>query len=292
MTTETTSPSWLDATVVGSDGDEIGQVSQVYADNKTGEPSWVTVRTGWFGLGESFIPLSSATLQGDRIAVPYDKDTIKGAPKFESDEPLSSADENELYRYYGLGDSDSADWDTTTTTTETTGGDQSSYGYSATDTQATGDQVTTDRTSDYTSTSGQLEGDNSMVLSEEKLHVGTEKVETGRARLRKYVVTENQTVTLPVSREEVRVVREPISADDADAYRGKDITEADHEVTLTEERLVVNKEAVPVERVALDKETVTENQQVTEEVRKEQVEFDDGTSRGTDIRGDEGTRRV
>jgi uncharacterized protein (TIGR02271 family) len=115
-----------------------------------------------------------------------------------------------------------------------------------------------------------------MTRSEEQLHVGTERREAGRARLRKFVVTENVTTTVPVQREEVRIEREPITdANRDEALAGPAISEEEHEVILHEERPVVEKEAVPVERVRLDKETVTENHTVTEEVRKEQIDTDD-----------------
>lgn len=115
-----------------------------------------------------------------------------------------------------------------------------------------------------------------MTRSEEQVRVGTETRETGRVRLRKYVVTENVTQTVPVSREEVRLEREPITDENrGDALAGGDITEEEHEVVLTEERPVVQKEAVPVERVRLDKDTVTEQQQVDETVRKEEIELDE-----------------
>ena len=108
------------------------------------------------------------------------------------------------------------------------------------------------------------------------MHVGTEQVATGAAKLRKYVVTDNVTQTVPVSREEVRLEREPITdANRAAALSGGDITEEEHEVTLNEERAVVSKEAVPVERVKLGTETVTGRQQVDDEVRKERIELDD-----------------
>ncbi|MFP5316310.1 MAG: YsnF/AvaK domain-containing protein, partial [Actinomycetes bacterium] len=113
-----------------------------------------------------------------------------------------------------------------------------------------------------------------------QLHVGTERREAGRARLRKYVVTENVTQTVPVQREEVRIEREPITdANRGEAHAGPAISEEEHEVTLHEERAVVEKEAVPVERVRLDKETVTEQQTVNEEVRKEQIDTDDVDTR-------------
>src|SRR6476469_9816315 len=91
-----------DSVVVGSDGSEIGRVGQVYTDNDTQQPSWVTVKTGWFGTNESFVPLSAATIEDGTIRVPYDKDMIKGAPNNDAGEPLSETDEQQLYAYYNL----------------------------------------------------------------------------------------------------------------------------------------------------------------------------------------------
>ena len=124
-----------------------------------------------------------------------------------------------------------------------------------------------------------LNTDEAMTRSEERLHVGTEQVEAGRARLRKYVVTENVTQTVPVSHEEVRLVTEPITDANRDAATsGADISEEEHEVTLHAERPVVAKETVPVERVKLATETVTEQHQVDETLRKEQIDYDDDTN--------------
>lgn len=118
-----------------------------------------------------------------------------------------------------------------------------------------------------------------MTRSEEHLRVGTEQVETGRAHLRKYVVTEQQSVQVPVSREEVRVEREPITDANRDqALTGGQITEEEHEIVLHADRPVVQTEAVPVERVRLVTETITEDQTVTGEVRKEQIDVDDDTN--------------
>lgn len=88
-----------------------------------------------------------------------------------------------------------------------------------------------------------------MTCSEEHLKVHTQTQESGRVRLRKYVVTEEQTVTVPVSHEAARIARVPITdANRDDAMSGEPIGEAEHEVTLHEEQLVVEKEAVPVEK--------------------------------------------
>jgi uncharacterized protein (TIGR02271 family) len=273
-------------TVVGTDGDKIGKVSQVFLDDATGSPEWVTVTTGLFGTGESFIPLNQASVRGDEIVVPYDKSTVKGAPRIDdANGHLSESEEAELYRYYGLDYS--TGYDTTTAGVGTTGtagfDDAATTNYDVTDTAGldstttTGVAGTTDVNAHGTvghDTSGPTT-DNAMTRSEEQLHVGTERVQTGRARLRKYVVTEQQTVSVPVSHEEVRLEREPITdANVGDALAGPAISEEEHEVVLTEERPVVAKETVPVERVRLDKDVVTEQQTVNEEVRKEEITFD------------------
>jgi uncharacterized protein (TIGR02271 family) len=120
-----------------------------------------------------------------------------------------------------------------------------------------------------------------MTRSEEELRVGTERREAGRARLRKYVVTEEETHTVPVTKEKVRVEREPITDENVGrAMEGPDISDEEHEVILHEERPVVGKETVPKERVRLDTESVTEDQRVTEQVRKERIEAEgDGRQR-------------
>ncbi|MFD7683509.1 YsnF/AvaK domain-containing protein [Streptomyces sp. NPDC059271] len=120
-------------------------------------------------------------------------------------------------------------------------------------------------------------GDDAMTRSEEQMHVGVERQEVGRARLRKYVVTEEQQQTIPVRHEEVRVVREPITdADMGDALSGPEISEAEREVTLFAETPVVETRAEPVERVRLSTEEVTEEETVTGTVRKERIETDFG----------------
>jgi uncharacterized protein (TIGR02271 family) len=115
--------------------------------------------------------------------------------------------------------------------------------------------------------------DDAMTRSEEELRVGTTQREAGRARLVKHVVTEDVTQTVPVEREEVRIEREPITdANRADATAGGEITSDEHEVVLHEEEVVVDKQAVPKERVRMDKDVVTDEQQVSETLQKEQIE--------------------
>lgn len=262
-------------TVLGRDGDKIGGAGQVFLDDQTGAPEWVTVKTGLFGGSESFVPLAEASVTGSDITVPYDKATVKDAPRMDADGHLSPQQEDELYRYYGMAYSEQA-----SDSGLPAGGRQDQDLYD----QDRSDQGRDDRC-DVAGEAGVVGQDTSgpttddaMTRSEEKLHVGTEKVATGKARLRKFIVTENVTTTVPVSHEEVRMVTEPITdANRGDAMSGGDLTEEEHEVVLTEERVVVNKETVPVERVRLDTETVTESREVSEEVRKEQIEQVDVT---------------
>lgn len=264
----------MDADVVGTDDDKLGGVGQVYLDDATGQPAWVTVKTGFFGTNENFVPLADANLAGGAIQVPYSKDKVKNAPNMAPDGSLSREEEAELYAYYGVGGYDTTD--TTFVDTDTTSVDSA---VGTTDTTYTDTAVgTTDTTVGY-DTSGPTT-DDAMTRSEERLDVGVQSTEAGRARLRKYVVTEQQTVTVPVQREEVRLEREPVTAENwAESTDGPDITEAEHEVVLHAEEAVVTTETVPVERVRLETDTVTEEQTVSADVRKEQIELEqDGTT--------------
>jgi uncharacterized protein (TIGR02271 family) len=269
--------------VIGQDvydesGEKIGSAAEVYLDDETGQPEWVTVRTGLFGTKESFVPIRNADLTDDGVRVPVSKTQVKDAPKIDTDGHLSPEEEQELYRYYGMGAGSDTAQTVTTDTTRTTGIDTGRE--TGIDTgRTTG--TDTGRDADFDArgavghdTSGPTT-DNAMTRSEEQLNVGTRSEEVARARLRKYVVTENVTETVPVSREEVRVEREPITdANIGNAMDGPAISEEEHEVTLRAETPVVEKEAVPVERVRLDKETVTDQATVTEGVRKEQIDLD------------------
>jgi uncharacterized protein (TIGR02271 family) len=282
----------IGGTAYSSDGDKIGSIGTVYLDNASGEPAWVTVKTGLFGSNESFVPLDQAEQTNDGIRVPYDKDRVKNAPNIETDRELSEQEEDQLYAYYGLGGGTAQGYESgtttsgTTTTTETSLTEDSDRGWGAGETgyqaASTCGQTTTgeyrDRAEGY-DTSGPTT-DDAMTRSEERVRAGTEKVEAGRARLRKYVVTEQQQVNVPVTREEVRLEREPITDANRDqALSGADITEAEHEVTLTEERPVVQTETVPVERVRLSKDQVQDEQTVTADVRKEQIDTETDAGR-------------
>lgn len=246
------------ATVRDRDGEKIGTVDELYFDEASDKPEWMTVKTGLFGMKTTFVPVEGARPEGeDELRVPYEKDRVKDAPSIDPDHELSQGEERELYSFYGL-----------------------SYG-------------------ERRSPSGLPEGggrepvgrdvsgpttDDAMTRSEEELRVGTERREAGRARLRKYVVTEQVTKTVPVQREEVRVEREPITEANVDqAMAGPDISEEEHEVVLHEEEPVVEKRTVPKERVRLEKDTETDEETVSEEVRKERIEAEGDRLRDREV---------
>ena len=256
--------------VLDSDGGKIGSIGQIYFDDRTSEPSWVTVKTGLFGTSESFAPLADATQQGDDIVIPYTKDKVKDAPRVAPDGHLEVDEQDQLYSYYGLSSGFDQGFED-----DTTGrGNLADTSSNDTTTNQAYDAGTAQGTVGH-DTSGPTT-DDAMTRSEEQLHVGTQRQEAGRARLRKFVVTENVTTTVPVQHEEVRLEREPITeANAGDALSGPALSEEEHEVILHEERPVVDKETVPVERVRLDTETVVDDQTVSEDVRKEQIELDE-----------------
>jgi uncharacterized protein (TIGR02271 family) len=260
MTTPQDVQQFIGRTAVDSEGSKIGKIGQVYLDVQTGQPLWVTVTTGMFGTRQSFAPIYGSRFDGDQVMLAVSKNLIKNAPNIDDDGQIDDGEQDALYQHYseylGAGQ---------------TGG-QAGYADSGQAGETAGGRGR--------DTSGPA-ADDAMTRSEERLRVGTEQVEAGRARLRKYVVTENVTQTVPVSHEEVRLEREPVTDANRDAaLSGEPISEEEHEVTLRAERPVVAKETVPVERVRLGKETVTEDAEVSETVRKEQIDEPD-TGEGT-----------
>jgi uncharacterized protein (TIGR02271 family) len=256
-----TAQAWQGRTMVDPAGDKLGTIDAIYLDDETGQPEWATVTSGLFSARTAFVPLAQAQDTGDSVQVPYDKQQVKNAPTMEADGSLSQENEAELYRHYGLDYSEHRSDSGLPAGTTGQGVDPR-------------DRDDIDRDTVGRDTSGPTT-DEAMTRSEEELRVGTETRERGRARLRKHVTTETQQVTVPVQREEVRVEREPITDANLEAATsGPVISEEEHEVTLREEEVVVSKRAVPKERVRLGTETVTEERQISEEVRKEHIEVD------------------
>lgn len=251
-----------DCQVVDPRGERIGSVKRIWLDGQTGDPLWASVHTGLFGLKESFVPLQRAELREDQLRVPVEKEQVKESPRIEAtNDHMTDEEQAALYRHYGFGP-------------------QGGPGDGRQRTQQPRRPGSSMQPGEYPGRGRETQqgaGGDAMTRSEEQLKVGTEQVETGKVRLVKHVVTEQQQVEVPVRHEEVRLEREPITdANRADALRGKDIAEAEHEMTLHAEKPVVEKETVPVERVRLSKDTVTDTETVSGTVRKEQIDLEDG----------------
>jgi uncharacterized protein (TIGR02271 family) len=116
--------------------------------------------------------------------------------------------------------------------------------------------------------------DDAMTRSEEQLRVGMQTRAVTRAVLRKYVVTEEVTRTFTVRREEVRLEQIPVTDDGVGGPAGSPLAPEEFEFVLHEERPVITTEVVPVERVRLRKEVVTDYVEVGDQLRKEQLDLD------------------
>jgi uncharacterized protein (TIGR02271 family) len=257
MATKEQTLNWRGQALTDADGSKIGTIEEIYLDADSGQPEWALVHTGMFGTKRNFVPLREASESDQGVTAPYTKDQVKDAPAIDPDGQLSQREEGELYRHYGLEYSD----ERSDSGLPEGGADVSDRGDAP---GTTGRDVSGPTT------------DDAMTRSEEELHVGTQQRESGRVRLRKYIVEDEVTQTVPVRREEVRVEREPITdANVGDATDGPAISEEEHEVVLHEEQPVAEKRVVPKERVRLDKDVQTGEEQVSDTVRQERIDVDD-----------------
>jgi uncharacterized protein DUF2382/PRC-barrel domain protein len=180
--------AWRGSTVLDRDGDKVGTLKELYLDQDD-RPTWAAVDTGLFGLRQTFVPLADATPVDDDVQVPYEKDRIKGAPNIDPDAQLSEDEERRLYGHYDVEWRDADDDEPPTPD----------------DAPATaGEERDRDDGGDVP---------DAMTRSEEELVVGTRRRVRGKARLKKYVVTDHVQRTIPVQREEVRVEYEPAEPD-------------------------------------------------------------------------------
>ncbi|WP_432559981.1 YsnF/AvaK domain-containing protein [Granulicoccus sp. GXG6511] len=275
------------ATAYSPSGDKLGKVGQLYLDDKTNQPSFVSVKTGLLGLSESLVPMQGHSWNGEDLVLPFEKDIVKDAPNVDADRHLSESEQDELFAYYaGLQGSDGTGRPRPTAA-GTVGAGVGTHDRSGFDAGADrgadrgfdhdrGADLDHDRGADLDHDRGaDLDYDRGAdtIRREEHMNVGTETHETGRARLRKYTTTEDESVTVPVTKEKVVVDREPVegrSSGGIDTDRDGTV----EEITTREERPVVEKETVDKERVSLGKETVTEDRTVTDQVRKEHIDVD------------------
>lgn len=231
--------------VFSNDGEQIGKVEEVFHDIDTDQPEWIGIGTGFFSNKRVLVPVAAAEMREDGVYVPYSKDHVSGAPSIDSDE-ISQETEAELYSFYGI-----------------------EYGENRSDsglpegTQTERDTSTTTEVTDSAET---------VTRSEEELRTGTRKREAGQVRVRKYVDTEKVQTTVPTSREEVTVERVPVSEGTSTEA---EFSEGEITVPIVEEEAVVEKRPVVKEELRISKETVTGEETVEADVRKERIDIDE-----------------
>lgn len=294
----------FNATAYDKNGEKLGDVNEVFVDDQSGQPTFVEVNHGLFGMNSSLVPLRGHDFSGDDLKLGFSKDRIKDAPDFDSDKPLTPEAQSDIFKHYGLDNArDVTDYKDSNLDSKrdvqagadkehnlTAGAGAAGAGAGVAGAGVAGAHADEKKAATHTTDAAATErkagaadnaaaartnNDGELIRSEEQLNVNKERVATGEARLRKYVVTDTETVEVPVEREEVRVERTPINAEDAKNYNGAisgDSEEAS--VTLHEERVNVNKETVPVEKINLKKDTVRDTETHTEELRKEQIDTD------------------
>jgi uncharacterized protein (TIGR02271 family) len=251
---------WRGQDLVDPDRSKIGTISDIYFDEDTGAPEWIAVSTGMFGTKVSFVPLRGATPEGNDLMCRWTKQQVKDAPRADADGQLSQEEEAVLYQHYGLAH----DERTSDPGLPAGGADQGASTVPTTPSAGIGQR-----------NGGDTSADPAMTRSEEEMRVGTRTQEAGRARLRKWVETEHAAEDVQLHHDEVRVEREPITdANRAEAMDGPEISEAEYEVTLFEEKATVDTVTVPKERVRLDTEVVADQERVEGEVRKEHIEVE------------------
>lgn len=236
---------WIGQDAFDRTGDKIGSIDNVYVDTETGRPEWVAVNTGLFGMNTNLAPIVGSQVTEDGVQLDVEKDTVKDAPHVGEDRPLEVDEERRLYEHYQI---------------DLTGGPDA---YFAEERTSHGYQV--DRRAD----DGYEVDEAALTRREEELEVGKHKESAGKVRLRKYVTTEMETVTVPVEKERVVVEREPASGKSSGRIGDESV-----ELELEEDVIDVDKRVVDKETVRAGKQQVTETEKVQAEVRKEQVDVE------------------
>lgn len=233
----------VDYEVVDRNNRKIGKVDGVWEDS-TGQPAFLSIRTGWLGLGRShFVPAHSAEVneRGKTIRLPYDEDTVKRSPDFDAKSDLDPSTETSVYHYYGtqgmsFPEAETRDWSTAAPQAAPEG--------------AAGEGIQ---------------------LKEEQLHVGKRTEEAGGVRLRKVVRTETVNEPVELQREDIEIERVPAASEHpADTAFG----EGEMFIPLRRERAEVSKTAKATEEVRARKTTERDQETISDSIRKEDVEVE------------------
>ncbi len=235
---------FADYTVYDQHYEKIGKVDDLFI-NEADQPEYIGVKMGFLGTRSTLIPIDMVRVNDERqlVEVSADKDTVKSGPTFDDDREITPEFESEVYSYYGLQRA---------STTEEPGTYEAYQGTQTTDE----DELRVQRT-------------------EEELRAGTREREAGGVHVRKRVRTDRERIEVPTRHEEVSVERVPVDSETSEA----EIGEEEIRVPLTEEEVVTEKRPVAKEEVRIRKDVVEDTEVVEEDVRKEEVDVDDQTTR-------------
>src|SRR5918997_4652978 len=266
-------------------GSKIGKIDDLFVDEND-QPEYIGVKMGFLGTSSTIIPwqaVSSTDDEGRNVTVVTDKDTAKNGPAFDDDREITPEFEQQVYSYYGLSSSSGA---------EGSGSYGSYYSDGSTDAGTVGpgmsmgdtesgefrEHAVTDEGVNQ-SQGDDLEDEDELRVqrTEEELRAGTMEREAGSVQVRKRVRTDTESIEVPTRREEVSVERVPVSEGTAtEAQIGED----EVRVPVTEEEVVVEKRPVAKEEVRIRKDVVEDTEVVEEDVRREEIDVDDQTTRG------------
>jgi hypothetical protein len=283
---------WREMVVVDRDAATVGTIASFYLDQASGLPTWALVRAGWLGDRHSFVPLADAVEAGGEIHLPYLKAQVHQAPEIDPGSELSADDELVLSGHYGLADRHGAVAEPPRPDPEAPAEPEPRAGAAVTgaapEPRLPAPSPPEGERSPVVEGAGSVvhtpppepgEGGLVVTRSEEELAVGV-RTRVRRLRLRKYIVTEYVTRTIPVRREKVRL--EELSSDQVLEGDGGDWGDDPDPAGTTQLELVLHREEpeirlrpVPVERVRLVRRVVTEQRTVTGQLRKEQVELEE-----------------
>jgi uncharacterized protein (TIGR02271 family) len=269
-------------TVYDQDYEKIGKVDDLFLDEND-SPEYIGVKMGFLGTRSTLIPFEMARVNDERqlIEVSKDKEAVKNGPTFDDDREITPEFENEVYSYYGLGQ---------TNGTGERGSYSSYYADESTDVGTVGPGMTMGDTETgvfrehaaYDEGVHQSRGDDladedelRVQRTEEELAAGTREREAGQLKVRKRVRTDRERIEVPTRHEEVRVERVPVEGEASEAEIGED----EVVVPVTEEEVVVGKRPVVKEEVRVRKDVVSDTETVEEDVRREEIDVEDETKR-------------
>jgi uncharacterized protein (TIGR02271 family) len=252
--------------VLDDEGQSIGKIKQVLLDERTNEPTWVSVHTGLFGMKETLVPLQGARYVEEDIQIPYDKATVKDAPNIDGGHDLTEREKAEISDYFARHGN----------VPRQAGGESDRMtGAAAGGTAAGGPGMREGMAGERGDWVGSDEDETRMVRHEEQVDIGVERRQSGEARVHKSVESERFDETVPLHHEELRVERRPIT-DPSQVEDREGMEESEERFILHEERPVVSKREVPVEEVRVRKQEVSHDEHVEGERRRERIEMDEG----------------